>query len=72
MSTGPSRSEYAASFIQQLITVTRRIFQEYWRDPTYLYSKLALCVGLVGALPYPFKNVLSYYHTVLLQRHFLL
>lgn len=45
-----SRREYAASFIQQLTTVTRRTFQDYWRDPTYLYSKLALCAGVVGAL----------------------
>lgn len=48
-SSSPRRSEYAASFIQQLITVTRRIFQEYWRDPTYLYSKLALCAGVVSS-----------------------
>lgn len=48
-SSSPRRSEYATSFIQQLILVTRRIFQEYWRDPTYLYSKLALCAGVVSA-----------------------
>ena len=47
-SAKPERSEFAASFIQQLVIVTRRIFQEYWRDPTYLYSKLALCAGVVG------------------------
>ncbi|XDG05108.1 hypothetical protein ABKA04_004723 [Annulohypoxylon sp. FPYF3050] len=43
-------SEYAASFSQQLIIVTKRIFEEYWRDPTYLYSKLALCAGVVSSL----------------------
>lgn len=49
--SSPSRrSEYAASFTKQLIVVTRRIFQEYWRDPTYLYSKLALCAGVVSPL----------------------
>ncbi|KAI2615542.1 hypothetical protein GGR54DRAFT_294268 [Hypoxylon sp. NC1633] len=51
------RSEYAAPFIQQLIIVTRRIFQEYWRDPTYLYSKLALCAGVC------FFNSISFYNT---------
>ncbi|KAF2710378.1 ABC transporter protein [Pleomassaria siparia CBS 279.74] len=39
------RDEYAATFFQQLIRVTYRAFQDYWRDPTYLYSKLALCIG---------------------------
>ncbi|KAJ5730247.1 uncharacterized protein N7483_004755 [Penicillium malachiteum] len=37
--------EYAASQYTQLLLVTRRMFQDYWREPTYLYSKLALCVG---------------------------
>ncbi|KAJ5621248.1 hypothetical protein N7528_006031 [Penicillium herquei] len=37
--------EYAASQYTQLLMVTYRIFQDYWREPTYLYSKLALCVG---------------------------
>lgn len=36
-------SEYAATYLQQLTLVTYRLFQRYWRDPTYLYSKLALC-----------------------------
>lgn len=43
-------SEYATSFPQQLYTVTKRIFLEYWRDPTYIYSKLALCWGVVGTI----------------------
>ncbi|KAJ5733415.1 hypothetical protein N7493_002201 [Penicillium malachiteum] len=37
--------EYAASQYTQLLMVAYRIFQDYWREPTYLYSKLALCVG---------------------------
>jgi ABC-type multidrug transport system permease subunit len=24
--------------------VTHRIFEQYWRTPSYLYSKLALCL----------------------------
>jgi ATP-binding cassette, subfamily G (WHITE), member 2, PDR len=51
LSKGPGRSEYAASFIQQFLIVTRRIFQAYWRDPTYLYSKLSLCAGVVSHFP---------------------
>lgn len=49
MPTDPKTNEYATSLRQQLTTVTIRIFQEYWRDPTYLYSKLALCAGVVNA-----------------------
>ena len=40
--------DYASTYWQQLRLVTYRMFQDYWRDPTYLYSKLALCVGAVG------------------------
>ncbi|ORY70232.1 AtrD, ABC-transporter [Pseudomassariella vexata] len=38
--------EYAGSLISQLLLVTHRIFQEYWRDPVYLYSKVALSAGV--------------------------
>ncbi|KAH8701389.1 AtrD, ABC-transporter [Phaeosphaeriaceae sp. PMI808] len=41
----PPQNEYAASSLQQTYLVTYRIFQDYWRDPTYLYSKFAMCVG---------------------------
>lgn len=40
--------EYAASFGEQMVLVTRRIFQEQWRDPVYLYCKITLCIGLVS------------------------
>ncbi|ESZ90511.1 multidrug resistance protein CDR1 [Sclerotinia borealis F-4128] len=59
ISTRLVRSEYAASSIRQLTIVTRRIFQEYWKDPTYLYSKLALCAGVC------FFNGISFYKTSL-------
>lgn len=39
--------EYATTFIQQFTTVLARILQEYWRDPVYLYSKVALSAGVV-------------------------
>ncbi|EHK98954.1 putative ABC transporter CDR4 [Glarea lozoyensis 74030] len=35
---------YAASFTVQMWTVLKRVFQQYWRTPTYLYSKTVLCV----------------------------
>jgi ATP-binding cassette subfamily G (WHITE) protein 2 (PDR) len=37
---------YEASIGSQLAMVVPRMFQQYWRDPIYLYSKLALCAGL--------------------------
>lgn len=39
--------KYAASTFRQLVIVTERIFQDYWRDPKYLYAKIALCFGIV-------------------------
>ncbi|KAF2177117.1 multidrug resistance protein CDR1 [Zopfia rhizophila CBS 207.26] len=41
----PPHDEYAAPFLPQIYLVTCRIFQDYWRDPTYLYSKFAMCIG---------------------------
>ncbi|XXG95294.1 hypothetical protein Hte_001555 [Hypoxylon texense] len=39
-----SYREHAASFPTQLYEVTSRVFQQYWRTPSYIYSKTALCV----------------------------
>lgn len=35
---------YAVPLTIQLRYVIRRGFQQYWRNPTYLYSKIALCL----------------------------
>ncbi|RMD43205.1 hypothetical protein DV735_g1891, partial [Chaetothyriales sp. CBS 134920] len=35
---------FAASFGTQLWTVLRRVFEQYWRTPSYLYPKVALCL----------------------------
>ncbi|KAL9127279.1 MAG: hypothetical protein Q9217_003814 [Psora testacea] len=35
--------EFAEPFVLQLVTVTKRVFQQYWRTPSYLYSKTLLC-----------------------------
>ncbi|KAI1770956.1 ABC-2 type transporter-domain-containing protein [Hypoxylon cercidicola] len=48
--------EYASSWIQQMKIVSKRIFQEYWRSPTYLYSKLALCAGVALFNGLSFQN----------------
>ncbi|KFY50876.1 hypothetical protein V496_09128 [Pseudogymnoascus sp. VKM F-4515 (FW-2607)] len=38
-----SLDEYAAPMGLQLGTVTQRVFQQFWRTPSYLYSKTFLC-----------------------------
>lgn len=38
-----SYREHAAPFWLQFKEVTYRVFQQYWRNPTYIYSKTALC-----------------------------
>ncbi|KAI1484553.1 ABC-2 type transporter-domain-containing protein [Biscogniauxia mediterranea] len=52
-------TQYAASLFQQLSIVSKRIFQDYWRDPIYLLSKMALCIGVALA------NGISFLTTVL-------
>ena len=37
--------EFAEPFSLQLLTVTKRIFAQYWRTPSYLYSKTVLCAA---------------------------
>ena len=41
-------NEYAVGNLLQLYQVQKRVFEQYWRTPSYIYSKLLLCVG--GAL----------------------
>ncbi|RKK31919.1 ABC transporter CDR4 [Fusarium oxysporum f. sp. cepae] len=36
-------TSYAASVSQQFLACTQRVAQQYWRTPTYIYSKLSLC-----------------------------
>jgi ABC-type multidrug transport system ATPase subunit len=60
VSKDPSQyNEFAAPLRAQIVEVTRRVFQQYWRSPTYLYSKLALCslaVLFVGFVFYKAPN----------------
>lgn len=39
---------FAAPFGSQLWVVLVRVFQQYWRTPSYLYSKVALCLFSVS------------------------
>ena len=46
---------FAAPFVTQLSVVLRRVFQQYWRTPSYLYSKVALClfsVSIFSSFPF--------------------
>ena len=40
--------EFAAPFAVQQWEVAKRVFQQYWRTPSYIYSKISLCVGSVS------------------------
>ncbi|KAL7764826.1 hypothetical protein ACKLNR_005971 [Fusarium oxysporum f. sp. zingiberi] len=39
-----SYREFAAPFWEQLRIASLRVFQQYWRTPSYIYSKAALCI----------------------------
>jgi ATP-binding cassette, subfamily G (WHITE), member 2, PDR len=43
-----SHNEFAMPFTNQLYEVTVRVFQQYWRTPGYIYSKILL--GVASAL----------------------
>lgn len=45
---GEEDTSYAVPFHLQLRMVTTRTFQQYWRTPSYIYSKLGLCGITVG------------------------
>lgn len=40
--------QFAAPFGVQMFAVVLRVFQQYWRTPSYLYSKTLLCVAVVS------------------------
>jgi ATP-binding cassette subfamily G (WHITE) protein 2 (PDR) len=39
-----SHAEFAAPLWKQFLIVSQRVFEQYWRTPSYIYSKAALCV----------------------------
>jgi ABC-type multidrug transport system ATPase subunit len=51
--------QYASSMGVQLVEVTKRIWQQYWRTPSYIYSKVGLCivaVSVAGGVQYRRKT----------------
>lgn len=44
---GTSYTEFAAGFGVQLWEVTKRVFQQYWRSPSYIFSKAILSFDAV-------------------------
>ncbi|KAI4113992.1 MAG: hypothetical protein LQ345_005144 [Seirophora villosa] len=48
--------EFAETFPFQLSLVTRRVFQQYWRTPSYLYSKTLLCAASPLFIGFSFWN----------------
>ncbi|KAH7121362.1 ABC-2 type transporter-domain-containing protein [Dactylonectria macrodidyma] len=57
-----SFDEFAAPFSVQLFNVVRRVFEQYWRTPSYIYSKTTLCliIGLfVGFVFYQAPNTIQ-------------
>lgn len=47
-----SISYYATPFHHQFLSCTKRAFEQYWRTPSYIYSKLTLCGATVSlAIP---------------------
>jgi ATP-binding cassette, subfamily G (WHITE), member 2, PDR len=48
-----SLDSYAATFAVQMRTVLTRVFQQWWRTPSYLYSKTALSLLTVSSEHFP-------------------
>lgn len=51
-----SYREFAAPYSQQLREVLLRVFQQYWRTPSYIYSKAALCISIALYIGLVFLN----------------
>jgi ATP-binding cassette, subfamily G (WHITE), member 2, PDR len=45
-------AEFAAPFGVQFVTVLTRVFQQYWRTPSYIWAKIGLCVSSVRKEPF--------------------
>ncbi|KAI7975652.1 hypothetical protein EIK77_004007 [Talaromyces pinophilus] len=42
---GSDYHEFASPLSTQFLEVQKRVFQQYWRTPSYIYSKLLLCIA---------------------------
>ncbi|KAK7423707.1 hypothetical protein QQX98_000897 [Neonectria punicea] len=38
--------EFAAPLWEQFLIVTKRVFPQYWRTPSYIYPKIILCISV--------------------------
>jgi ABC-type multidrug transport system ATPase subunit len=47
-----AHQEFAAAAMVQYGQVTKRLFQQYWRSPQYIYSKVILALGVVSICPH--------------------
>jgi ATP-binding cassette subfamily G (WHITE) protein 2 (PDR) len=48
INTKAERGEFAMPFVYQLLYVTTRVFEQYWRTPSYIFGKFIL--GIASAL----------------------
>ncbi|XMA11583.1 hypothetical protein WAI453_004374 [Rhynchosporium graminicola] len=48
--------EFAAPFALQQWEVQKRVFQQYWRTPSYIYSKISLCIAAALFIGFSFYN----------------
>ncbi|KAL9949874.1 ZEB2-regulated ABC transporter 1 [Verticillium nonalfalfae] len=48
--------EFASPLWSQLLIVTRRVFEQYWRTPSYIYSKFILCCSVALFIGLVFLN----------------
>ncbi|KPM44406.1 ABC transporter CDR4 [Neonectria ditissima] len=51
-----SYAEFAANMNTQFFEVTKRVFQQYWRSPAYIYSKAVLSFGAALFIGLSFLN----------------
>ncbi|OHW91199.1 ABC-2 type transporter [Colletotrichum incanum] len=51
-----SYKEFAADYGTQYEEVTKRVFQQYWRSPSYIYSKGILSFGVALFIGFSFLN----------------
>jgi ABC-type multidrug transport system permease subunit len=48
--------EFASPLWDQLLIVCKRVFQQFWRTPSYIYSKLVLCISVALFIGLVFLN----------------
>lgn len=55
-SANTTTTEFAVPYWQQLMVCTQRVFQQYWRTPTYIYSKTFLSFATAAFIGFSFFN----------------